>query len=141
MQYKEFTFPGDLPLFPYLLGKIIYYYYQIKRKSPQDLVEFLKNKTTGTIRPKSGNGLVTLEKMDRMIRFFLVGKLHYSRPCFIRSCILFEQANRNDLDPKFFIGVKLQDGQLKGHSWITIGDAPYRENIDTINEYTIMMKG
>lgn len=137
MHYKGFAFPADIALFPNTFGKIIYYYYQIRRKSPQDLLALLRNQTMESSR----KGYIELEKMDRIIRFFLVGMLRYSRPCFIRSCILFEQAKRAGLNVEILIGVNRQDGQLKGHSWITIDGQPYRETAETVNEYTIMMKG
>lgn len=141
MRYKGFVLPGDSYLIVAAAGKIIYYVYQIKMKTPQDLIARIKDKAVKTQGVKDRDGLMRLEKMRRAVNFFLIRICKCSRPCLIRSCILFEQALKCGLDPEFFIGVKPEKERLAGHSWITINRQPFRENEALLQEYTIMMKG
>lgn len=141
MQYKGLLFPKDLWLIAWTVGKIAYYFWIIKKKSPQDLIEFIKCKSAKTNQGEIAKDLQQLEKIHRIITYILVRRLKYARPCLIRSCILFEHALKFGLDAGILIGVKPEQGTLEGHSWITIDHEPYRENIDKINEYTVMMRG
>lgn len=141
MQHKGLLFPKDLWLIAWTVGKIVHYFWMIKKQSPQDLIEFIKRRSAKTKQGEIEKNFQQLEKIHRITTHILVRRLKYSRPCLIRSCILFEQALKFGLDAGILISVKPEQGLLEGHSWITIDNEPYRENIDKIKEFTVMMRG
>ena len=46
------------------------------------------------------------------------------RSCLKRSLVLFRYLNMQAEPARFFIGVRKEDGELKGHSWIMINGKP-----------------
>jgi hypothetical protein len=141
MNYKGYSLPLDLLLIVYSLWKILFYYFYIRKMPPGDLVESIRCRTAKTVRTDSYGGLIKINKMHRAIGFLLVRVANYPRPCLIRSCVLFEEALKNGLEVQMFIGAKKEGRDLKGHSWITINNQPYRENREMLDNYTVIASG
>jgi hypothetical protein len=140
MSGKGFHFHSDLGCVISTCGKLVYYYYQIRRRSPLDLLGHLNRRVKGRAPVGPAEGLARLAKRDAIIRHILSQKLKYTRPCLLRCCILYVQATKDGLAPELVIGVKRTLGKLEGHSWILIGDRPFREDGAAIGEYTIMLR-
>lgn len=70
--------------------------------------------------------------------FLLRRVLHSRRACIIRSLMLFEQYVKNGLKPEFVIGVRMENGGLRGHSWIAIGGRPLRGDRESPAKYIVM---
>ncbi len=50
-----------------------------------------------------------------------------TRPCLVRSVLLWRFARRAGLPVEVTIGVRKQDGRVQGHSWLTLDGEPYLE--------------
>ena len=47
-------------------------------------------------------------------------KAFFQRSCLKRSLVLFRYLNLQDEDARFVIGVRKEEGELRGHSWILL---------------------
>ena len=48
----------------------------------------------------------------------------FERTCLKRSLVLYRFLHGEPKPPRFFIGVRSENGRLQGHSWVTLGEAP-----------------
>jgi len=48
----------------------------------------------------------------------------FERTCLKRSLILYRYLHGEPQPPRFYIGVRSENGRLQGHSWVTLGAVP-----------------
>jgi hypothetical protein len=57
-------------------------------------------------------------------------RVFYQRNCLKRSLVLYRYLNLQSEPAQFIIGVRKEDGELKGHSWIMVNGAPIFDDED-----------
>jgi hypothetical protein len=71
---------------------------------------------------------------DKLVNFssFWLGReaAFFQRSCLKRSLVLYRYLNMQSDRAQFLIGVRKEDGELKGHSWIAIDGEPLFQNDD-----------
>ena len=74
--------------------------------------------------PNSRKGLPRT-KLVNFCSFWLGRETAFlQRSCLKRSLVLFRYLNMQGEAARFFIGVRKEDGELKGHSWIMLDGKP-----------------
>lgn len=137
INYKGILIPGDIPFIVKTIIKILYTINTVSKKSSEDMIEYINI----DIKIKNNSEIKQLIKLYRLSTFILNKIIHSKNPCLIRSYIIYKEALTMSLNSKIYIGVKKIDNILIGHSWVEINNIPFMENLDSIKEYTVMMKG
>jgi len=86
---------------------------------------------------KSSPGKFKREKIVNFTSFWLGRERAFlQRSCLKRSLVLFRYLNMQSERARFFIGVRKENGELRGHSWITVdGKSLFPE--DDLNYKTV----
>ena len=121
---KYFKTPGDIMLFFKVFFSLIVL---------RVLVEFIKlPKLLRLLDPKSrGTGPVTkIEHITKFSNFVIHNILRSSKPCMLRSLVLFRYLRLRGMDIKIAFGVKQDKEGLKGHAWLIHKDDGFLEEHD-----------
>lgn len=100
----------------------------LQRKLPlPKLMEHFSAAPTGEPHPPVRR---TIRLLDVLLR------LTYRRDfCMKRSLLLFHFLGRWGYDPVVHFGVKLDDGDLKGHAWVELDERPVAEGSDPYTSF------
>lgn len=143
MIYKDYNFPGDLLLISKVFWQTLFYRRLVHRKPlPEilaDIIEVPSDKNKRKILDPLEQE--ELDKINRAANFLLLKILHVEKPCLPRSLVLFRWCSLNAIEAKIIIGVKKAERLLQGHSWLLIEGKPYHEDLQYLEEYTIMLEG
>lgn len=141
MRYKRFELPDDLWLIIQVFWLVLYYRRIVHKKPLPEIIDHI-SAAGGTRRNKpEKKEYEVLEKVCRTADFLLIRVLHTAKPCLPRSLTLFHWCSSHDIYARIIIGVKKTEELLEGHSWILLEDKPYREDLQALKEYTIMLEG
>ena len=75
------------------------------------------------------------------VRWLTDGVLHRlygGAYCMKRSLVLYHYATRYGLSPRLVFGVAKEGDGLKGHAWIEIDGAPYREKLEEVERFRVI---
>lgn len=141
MYHKGYKIPSDLVLILKVFHLVYYYRQAVRRRSLPDLIAGIRQK--GSSRPMQALAAHDHEKLEKAARaadFLLSRIIRTKKPCLPRSLALLDWCSQNGIQARIAIGVKKSQQLLEGHSWILIKDQPYRENLNHLAEYTIMLE-
>jgi Transglutaminase-like superfamily len=62
---------------------------------------------------------------------------HRDRPgnCLDRSLVLYRYLSASGADPELLIGMRREEGPLKGHAWVTVKGAPVEESPEPLGDF------
>jgi len=85
------------------------------------------------LSPKKSSGKKwPREKLVNFSSFWLGREAaFFQRSCLKRSLVLYRYLNMQSERAQFLIGVRKEEGELRGHSWIVIEGEPLFKNDDT----------
>ena len=143
MIYKDYNFPGDLLLIIRVFWLTLFYRRLIHRKPLPDILAGITEAPSAENRRKILDPLEQeeLDKINRAANFLLLKILHAEKPCLPRSLVLFRWCSLNGIEARIIVGVKKAEKLLQGHSWLLIEGRPYHEDLQYLEEYTIMLEG
>jgi hypothetical protein len=137
---KGYRIPADLPLILETLWLLIYYNFAIAARPMPLILESIRSlkKNNNSRSPESD---ATLDKAWRACNFFLLRIACSGRPCLKRALVMYNFSSRMGLEAAVKIGVLKGGSGLAGHGWIEIKGAPYREEMEELAKYTVMLTG
>ncbi len=142
MRYKGYDLPGDLGLILRVFRLVQYYRRVIHRQPLPEIIDRIKQASSGlTIHTPTLQEYEMLDKVSRAADFLLLRVIRTEKPCLPRSLTLLHWCSQNGIKARIMVGVKKSQQLLEGHSWILIEDQPYREDLQHLAEYTIMLEG
>ena len=62
---------------------------------------------------------------------------HRERPgnCLDRSLVLYRYLSGSGAQPELLIGIRRDEGPLKGHAWVTVGGSPVEEPPEPLGDF------
>lgn len=142
MRYKGYDLPGDLGLILQTFRLVQYYRRAIHRRPLPEIIDRIKQAGSGaSMHTPAPHEYEMLDKVSRAADFLLLRVIHTERPCLPRSLTLLHWCSQHGIKASIAVGVKKSQQLLEGHSWVLIEDQPYREDLQHLAEYTIMLEG
>ena len=141
MHYKGYDVPSDLGLILDIFLKVRYYRRAVHQHPLPALIEKIKLVAKGSLHIPDTTDHINLNKAARAADFLLLRIIRTEKPCLPRSLALLHWCGENGIQARIAIGVKRSQQLLEGHSWLLIEDQPFREDLDLLAEYTIMLEG
>lgn len=128
--YRGFSFPGDMPLFLFVLVSLACHSASLKL-SP--VKKFLQPEFSDCPAPPRGRNIsgaeaIRLNKIHRASTFLIKRIWRIKRPCLLRTLVLHEWCRRRGIAGRMVIGVRKQKGALRTHIWLEIMSVPFRES-------------
>lgn len=141
MLVRGFLIPQDIPLLWVIPAETFYFAYLAPLHAPNVLIRRLRAKNHHRDRRRC-DPIRQLTLIYRLAGYLLRRPMHRSRPCLIRSLVVFDQAIKRGLPAEIVIAAKKDAAAgLTGHSWIEIGGQAFMENIIDLQQYTEMIRG
>jgi hypothetical protein len=140
MHYKGFHIPGDFPMLARIFFLIPYYLILIRFAPVQRVLAKLPAMPSEEAARQRNGYAEALDKAWRASNFFLVRIFGRKDFCLPRTLVLYHWCRRNGVRAEIAIGVYKEDKDLKGHAWLKVKGDPYRENLETLEKYTIMVE-
>ncbi|MDD3894753.1 MAG: lasso peptide biosynthesis B2 protein [Syntrophomonadaceae bacterium] len=143
MRYKGYDLPGDFLLIIRVFWRVMYFRRTIHLKPLPEIIDSIKKAAAGQDMHEipEENEYEMLEKVSRASDFLLLRIIRTPRPCLPRSLTVFYWCSHNGITARIAVGVKKSQKLLEGHSWVLIEARPFREDLQHLNEYTIMLEG
>lgn len=142
-RFKGFCFPADLVLLLRICWLSTYYGALIKMR-PMPLILLHIQSLAGShamiVQPDCRQ-LETMDKIWRGTTFYLTRIWRSPRPCLRRSLILYRWCCLHGIPARIVIGVRKEQGDLQGHSWLLLNGMPYHESLEDLAKYTIVLEG
>jgi len=139
MKFRAAKIVAHLPPFIWVLVWLPYYSLLIRNRPMPDILAGLSR--CCAISGKRGNERAELDRIWRIVNFILKRVFRSSRPCLIRSLLLYRWCREHGLDGEVAIGVYKTATGLKGHAWLILEGLPFHEDKSSIAQYTLMLKG
>ena len=128
-----------LPLFVWVAAWLPYYALLIRRRPMPEIFAGLRR--CCAISGGQGQHKAELDRIWRLVNFILTKVFRSSKPCLIRSVLLYRWCREHGLDGEVAIGVYKTASGLKGHAWLILDGLPFREEEASVAQYTVMLKG
>ena len=138
MQYKGFDVPKDTALFIKTFLFYLCFKFRLKREASDKIITdilFIHSKSKKYSKQKQISYFV---KIYKLASFFTAKFFKSNKPCLIRSLIIFNEAKKSNHNVRMVIGVKKNNEDLEGHSWIVLEGSILLESAQDLSEYTIM---
>lgn len=138
---RGFLLPQDTGMILRTFFLCARYAYLVKVRSVESILDDLERAENKTDRPASAKeeDLARLAKARKAADFFLRRLMGYRTPCLPRALVLYRWCVSNAIAAEIAIGVRKDEGILKGHAWIILQGRPFMEDEAEIWRYRIML--
>jgi len=121
---------------------VVYYAFVIRFISIQRILDPMRARSPRCNAPHgdTASQALLLDKAWRASNFFLGRFLKQRDFCLPRTLALYRWCSSMAIDAGMIIGVRKDGDVLKGHSWLVVDGAPYRENIEDLDHFAPMLK-
>ena len=129
---KYFKKPGDIKLFVKVFFSLLALKILLETVKLPRLLRLLEPKK----RVEVNN--TKIEHITKFSNFILYNIFRSSKPCMLRSLMLFRYLRLRGMDIKISFGVKDGGNVLKGHAWLIHKETYFLEHDDPSREYKVV---
>ncbi len=123
----ELTHPRNLGLFVWACVSLLAVSVALTRHPLPAVLVRLSREQPGQPPPPPAEVIEMTTRLRRYLNFLLLSVLRTSRPCLRRTLVLFAYCRRAGLPVQIHIGVRLDDGSVQSHAWLTLDGNLFQE--------------
>lgn len=139
----ELAYPSNSVLLLRIIGVDLFATAMLKFYQPKDILPYLTPKKTYTDRnaPGTADGRDRVATIVRYTDFLIWRNIPILKgACLKRSLILYHFLRKEGLQVVINIGVAKEDGDLIGHSWLTLDDVPCYETREHVERFNAVLR-
>jgi hypothetical protein len=142
MTARGFRIPWDVPLIMKVFCLAGYYTLLVRFVSIKKILDPMRERSlrTRAVEGDTASKALLLDRAWRASNFFLGRFLKQRDFCLPRTLALYRWCTSMAIDAGMIIGVRKDGDALKGHAWLVVDGAPYRENIDDLVQFAPMLR-
>jgi hypothetical protein len=135
----ELAHPSNSALLLRIVGIDLFTTVMLKFYQPKDILPYLTPKKTGATR--NAADCKRVETIVRYIDFLIWRNIPILKgACLKRSIVLYYFLRKEGLKVVINIGVAKEEGDLIGHSWLTLDDTPCYETREHAERFNVVLR-